>query len=547
MTINIKTEWGIVENNGDDKDVALQNTCIWLDNYPSNVSNGNTLYLPEGIYPFNMIYMRNRDNVIFQGDIDNNGDPITVIKFIAIGGGNIEHCGRSPNWPGNTAFLRTGNMSGFEIRDLAFDGSHKNIESHGGIWIEAGSHNSLLNNIHVRDPFNAGITVGSQSNTTPGNVSGITVEDCKVYGQRNWDVNTAKAMFIAGGYAENIIFKNCKTFSKSYYNPNTEYSPADHFDSDNGRNIEYHNCVADGSGTVNNDQNRKGVGFWNEAGPQQDHETSSTYHDCKAIKTGGGLGSVENSDVIAHNFNFDDCSSDGWAAWARCCGNFELYDSLFDGCASIGQWGIKRGGFTIEGAPKGKSIKFKRNKFINTPEGLPHYDNINLFSGDTEPEPHDGDIEIIDNTFDDNVTANPNSEAKNTVYVHWNIFEGSDSDLLKHESQTNYIWDILKAARTTAINSPTSDATVIFSYGGHSTSVTIPSGTNIGTMLIVMEGTINNDSAAKITAEANSTESWLTFKQKSSYSDTNVSIIIEHFKQWHNGVPFEDMNPRMQP
>lgn len=534
-TIDLTT-WGISENN-----TALDNTCIWLDNYPSNVSNGDTLCLSKGIYPFNMIYMRNRDDVIFHGDADDNGDPITVIKFEAITGKvkdchceNVDPCPEgSVQWNPIQTFLRTGNMSGFELRDLAFDG--RKAEKHGGIWIEAGSHNSLLNNIHVRDPFNAGITVGSQSNTNPGNVSNITVEDCNVYGQRNWN-GDAKAMFLAGGYADGVTFKICKTYSKSYYKPDTDYSPADHFDSDNGRNIEYHNCVADGEGSSG------GVGFWNEAGPQEDHYSSSTYYNCTAFKTNGGLGSAENSDVKAFNFTFKECSGGGWAAWARCCGNFELYDSLFDGCASIGPHGIKRGGFTIEGAPSGKFIKFKRNTFINTPEGSPNYDNINLYSN----EAHTGEIEIIDNTFDDNVTANRDSIAENTVSVHWNIFNGSDSDLLKHENDTNYIWNVLKAARTTAINSPTSDATVIVSYGGHSTNVDIPSSATIGNMLTIMEGTINNDSAAKITAEANTTESWLKFKQKSSNSDTTVSIFIDS-SEWQNGAPFDDMSPRMQP
>ena len=90
--------------------------------------------------------------------------------------------------------------------------------------------------------------------------------------------------------------------------------------------------------------------------------------------------------------------------------------------------------------------------------------------------------------------------------VYWNIFEGSDSDLLKHESYTDYVWHVLKAARTTAINNPTSNATVTIDYGGHSTFVNIPSGVNFGTMLIIFEGTINNDFPSKITAEANSTE-----------------------------------------
>lgn len=505
MPIDI-TSWGISESNS-----AVSNSKDFND----NIASGQTLYLPEGTYKFNMLYISGKNNVEFYGD------PNTIIKF-------------KDTDPQNNQALQIKNADNFNVHDLKFDG--REAINQGGVWVFENSTNGILKNLEIRDAAHLSCVIEGQG------TQNVTVEDCIVYGQRMWDITKSKAMILAGGYAEYITFKNCKTYSKSYYNPNTDYSPADHFDSDNGRNIEYHNCVADGTGTPNT---RRGVGFWNEAGGEnsEDHETSSTYYTCTAIKTGGGLAASENSDVEAHNFTFDHCSSDGWTAWARCCGNFELYDSLFDGCDSIGPSGIRRGGFVIEGAPSGKFIKFKRNKFINTPEGPPHYDNINLYSNVELV----GDIEIIDNTFDDNVTANSSSIAKNTVYVHWNIFEGSDSDLLKHESQTNYIWDILKAARTTAINSPTSDATVIFSYGGHSTSVTIPSGTNIGTMLIVMEGTINNDSAAKITAEANSTESWLTFKQKSSYSDTNVSIIIEHFKQWHNGVPFEDMNPRMQP
>ncbi len=66
----------------------------------------------------------------------------------------------------------------------------------------------------------------------------------------------------------------------------------------------------------------------------------------------------------------------------------------------------------------------------------------------------------------------------------------------------------------------------------------------MGTMLVIMEGTINNDSPAKMTAEANSTESWLTFKQEASNPDNDVNIFID-FDEWQSGAPFDDMQPRM--
>lgn len=509
--INIVEDWGISTENYlrqdscNSNDLAIQNSCI----FNNNIDNGQELYLPAGTYLFNRIEFKDVDNVEFYGESN------TIIKF-----NNKNH-----------NVFEINNADNFNIHDLIIDGS--NTEPDGGIWATGGATNGVLKNLEIRDAFNVSCVIGGHG------THDVTVEDCTVYGQRGWSGN-AKAMFLAGDFAEEITFKNCKTYSKSYYKPSTDYSPADHFDSDNGRNIEYHNCIADGTGTPNT---RRGVGFWNEAyNDHEYHETSSTYYNCTAIKTDGGLAGTENSDVVAHNFTFIECSYTGWAVWARGLGNFELYDSLFDGCFSIGPYGIKRGGFIIEGAPDGKFIKFKRNKFINTPPGLPHYDNINLYC----PEDYTGDIEIFDNTFDANVTANTGSHAKNPVYVYWNIFEGSDSDLLKHESYTDYVWHVLKAARTTAINNPTSNATVTIDYGGHSTFVNIPSGVNFGTMLIIFEGTINNDFPSKITAEANSTEKWLTFKQKASNPDTTVNIIF-NFSEWQNGSPFDDLNPVMTP
>lgn len=412
MEINIKNQWGIID--GINKGEAKNNSKKFWD----NIENGQTLYLPNGTYEFNMIYLRGKDNVELYGEVDANGNLMTTIRFIPV-----------TQTPGEEqfnqhTFLKLDESDSFNIHDLIFDGREAVYE--GGVMSEnKDATNGILKNLEIRDAFNVSCVIGGLG------TQNVTVEDCTVYGQRGWS-GDAKAMFLAGDFAEDITFKNCKTYSKSYYNPTTDYSPADHFDSDNGRNIEYHNCVADGTGTPDT---RRGVGFWNEAYNENEyHETSSVYYDCTAIKTDGGLAGTENSDVVAHNFTFIECSYTGWAAWARCCGNFELYDSLFDGCASIDGHGEKRGGIAIEGAPYEKFIKIKRNRFINTPIDDPNYDNISLYS----PQFNNGVIEIIDNTFDDNVTAITHSNAENPVYVYWNLFEDF-STLHKNEPSTNYI------------------------------------------------------------------------------------------------------------
>lgn len=537
MAIDI-TSWGIDENNS-----AIDNSCAFKTNY-EDLNGPAELWLPAGIYEFNMMYFIDKDDIEFYGDTNSSGELSTTIKFKAPKPSNSQTkkwCqGSNKVWNNSHCYLEIADADNFNIHDLAFNGLDGG-DREAGVWAKDGATNGTLKNLLVYDAANVSLVIGGGSNTNPAHH--INVEDCSVYGQRQWDVNNSKAMIIAGGYGYNITFRNCETYSVSPYN-NDFYSPADHFDTDNGTNVEYHNCTADGSGTVNNSQGRKGAGFWNEAGPQSDHETSSTYYDCTAIETGGGLAGVENSDVEAHNFTFDDCSYYGWAAWARCCGNFELYDSLFDGCAGIGQYGIKRGGFTIEGAPKGKTIKFKRNEFINTPQGFPHYDNINFYSGDE----HAGVIEIIDNTFDDNVIANTNSMAKNTVYLYGNTFNGSDSELVKNEGTTNYNWingrnNSKESATTTAVNSPTSSTSVSVEYQSHFTSVQYNDGESIIGMLNKMENAINADSGAYITADYSSDA--ITFTQEdASYPDNQVSIYINS-SDWGNGDPFDPMYPSM--
>lgn len=331
------------------------------------------------------------------------------------------------------------------------------------------------------DAEGVSLVVGNKTKSNPAHH--VDVEDCTVYGQRMWGGNE-KAMILAGGYGHDIKFKNCNTYSVSPNN-NDFYSPADHYDTDNATNVEYHNCTANGSGTVNNSQNRKGKGFWNEAGGPNspDHETSATYYNCEAIQTGGGLGVTENSSVEAHNFNFNNCGPFGWAA--RCQGfdaNFEIYDSTFDDCDE--PVGTRKGGVHFS---SGDGV-VENCTFINNSNGY----NVSFYTEETNS---DITVTLENNSFDRGAESLNSSKGTGTIYI-------IDNDLGPNASYVksgNYNW--IGTGTTTAVNSPNASTAVSVLYQNHETDVQYNNGESLDNMLYKMRDAVNADSAAYITAE----------------------------------------------
>lgn len=367
--INIVDEWGISSDNSAESNSLKFNT---------NIESGQKLYLPTGIYLFGYMAIFGKRDIEFFG----GGD--TEIKFC-----------------GGHSYLGIANSRRFAIYDLIFDGSKSDFE--GGVWVEDGNVNGLLKNLSVYDAHSVSCVIGNRSKFNP--TYDIFVEDCDVFGQRNWDGN-AKAMFLAGGYSYNVTFDNCRTHSLS---PRTGlYSPADHFDTDNADAI-YLGCVADGR--AYNGDGRRGVGFWNEAGGPNspDHETHSIYRNCVTIETRGGLGVGENSTVVAHNFVFSNSSKMGWAVWSL--GNkakTELHNSLFDG--SYSKRGYQEGGVQVRSG----TVLLKNNEFKN----MGGY-NVSLYSADPDAV---ADVTLEGNKFDGHLRSHGISKGSGKVTLIGNEF-----------------------------------------------------------------------------------------------------------------------------
>lgn len=532
MATDIRT-WGISTANG-----PMDNTCAFLSNY-KNVSSNTTLHLPAGTYKFNMIYMgESLNNITFHGDTDNNDEPTTIIKFEGLSGGKAKWCGSEDvdtEWNRRFAFLRVSSLDGFTIRDIEFTSVYDENDLNklvykdtGYIWLEKGSKNGTLQNLRVYDSGRAGIIVGTQQDIA-SSVENITVEDCLVKGQRVWEQGT-KASLIAAGRSDNITFTNCIADANSQYGNYT--SPANLIGNDNATNVEFWNCQAIG----NDNTPGSTVGFWAE-GP--DNPTTEL-HNCTFTKTDGGVGALEHIGMVTKVYDcyFNDCSAHGWAAWTR-NGLLEIYDSTFDKCSSSGPW--RKGGVVAEG-----NIIVDNCEFINTPEfneeGGTNL-NISFYTPDEENDPYT--MNIKNNTFDRGVTSfnDSSNDAEVTVHVYYNLFQGGAT---LNQNGPNYTWDVLKAARTTAINSPTSGTTVGVNYDSHTTNIQYWEGEPLDMMLHDMESSINGDSSAKITAEIDTDNNTITFKQKVGASGDWVNIQIDS-NDWQNGNPFSDMNPSMEP
>lgn len=372
------------------------------------------------------------------------------------------------------------------------------------------------------DPKRQGITIGGSDYESTPKTYKITVEDCEVWGQREWSGN-AKASFLAGGGADNITFKNCTAYRVGFYD-STPDSPADLFDTDDATNVEYRNCTAVGT---DNENIRKGADFWNEG----EQEASSEYWDCTAIKTGGGLAAAQESTAIAHNFYFDECSWGGWAAWSHGGNaNLEIYNYTFDNCYSTGDPPYLEGGVHFD---DGDGV-VKDCTFINTPDGY----NVSFY---TPTQGSNITVLLENNTFDRGAKSHGISDGSGNIYIINNDL-GPNASFDKDGDYYNWHSDKSETT-TTAINSPTSSTTVSVEYQSHFTGVQYNSGESFDWMLVKMRDAINADSGAYVTADINMNKDKITFTKKdASYSDNQVSIYIES-SDWGNGDPFYPMNP----
>ncbi len=545
--INIKTQWGIIEkDNCAQNTCALQNSCAFLSNF-EDLNGPAELYLPVGTYEFNTIFFTDKDDIEFYGDTNANGEPTTIIKFKALDGGEGMWCedqGSNKEWHRGHVYLEIRNADNFNIHNLAFDGKNGGFHE-GGVQAHNGSINGTLKNLTVYDAANVSLVVGGTSKTNPAHH--VDVEDCTVYGQREWS-GRSKAMILAGGYGYNITFKNCGTYSVSPYNSDY-YSPADHYDTDNATNVEYHNCTADGTGYDEEEDGRQGVGFWNEAGGStpvsDDHVTSSTYYGCIAIKTAGGLGVAENSSVKAYNFYFDECSAFGWTAWSRSDqSTLEIYNSTFDKCYSQGDPAEGHSPY-LEGG-----VHFENGDgvvedctFINTPD-IPNEDefNVSFFTG---AEGSFVTVTLENNTFDRGAKSHGVSEGSGDIYIINNDL-GPNASFVKH-GDYNWISSSSKeSATTTAINTPTSPNTIGVEYEYHTTSVQYYGGESLDGVLLRMRKAVNIDAGAYIRASINMNDNTITFTPRDANSSGNyVHIINVNISDWGNGSPFNPMSPRM--
>lgn len=414
---------------------AASNTAIINELVSTVFNSGNyslealTLKLPTGIYHFNHLDIT--PNVLVNGlQFIGEGKQNTIIKIHQASTGVI-----------NGAF-HVSNLHNFVIKDFTIENeiSDNNGSREGGIYLldrrgtgntDFGLQDGLLENIEIINAREVScVLIGDKT-------SNITVRNCVIRGQREWNVSTSKAMFLAGEEASFITFENCRTYST--YDGFS--SPADHYDSDNATNISYINCVADGTGSTG------GVGFWNECN-EADGQTSSYYLNCTTIQTWGGLGVTENSTVNAVNMHFlnscDNSIKGGWTVWTnKINGTISPHLTLNGAILEYDQnqrpiniiadsTSFKYGGIHLE---TGATISNCR--FINMPTGT--Y-NISFFSANLDGSDLEDRIANINNCeFDKGIhyAGNPIPNMGTTVgslKIHNNIFKNSSKIWLNKET-----------------------------------------------------------------------------------------------------------------
>ncbi len=330
LTINLST-WKILATNSAARNTANFNYFFEEKLIKGGSKNQVRLILPAGEFNFDLLEI-GRPEILLDGlEFKGAGIGKTIIKFSF-----NEHTG-----------LLTQYLSNFTISDISIDGTQAKFE--GGFWVRGNCTNGRVERLEIYNAHDVSCVISGP------NTSYITVRDCQVYNQRNFDGNS-KAMFLAGDAAQYVTFDNCHSFSKS--KNGESFSVADHFDTDNALYVNYFNCIANGEGS------RGGVGFWNE-GEGEGLKSVSSYYGCTAYKTYGGLATTENAVAKAYGMNFVQCSQFGWTVWSK--GNYPyglltLTGGFFKNCGSDLQ-NRKYGGIHIEG-----NTIINNCQFEDTPE-----------------------------------------------------------------------------------------------------------------------------------------------------------------------------------
>lgn len=525
--------WGIVQGTTNGENRAKNNSYKFICKFRSNdLSHGDIIQLDPGIYEFNMMYFQTKNNIEFRTTPGSNGT--ATIRFKSVSGNPSPPC-VSWDWPGGAAWMKVSNADDFHIHDLEIDGKRANIG--GGIWVVNKAKNGLIENIRVDDAATVSLLAGPNGNNNPPH--DIEFKNCEVYGQRVRV--TGKAQFLAGGHSYNVTFRNCKSYAESA--TTNKSSPITLFGTDNATNVKYINCLAVGTFNPNNSENdRVGAGFWQEGSD----EASSELHNCTFRKTAGGIGQAETADnggvldIKAYNCTIDRCNQEGsgvrpWAAWSQGLNNrFELHNCTFQKNGYHNNTTIFHGG-GIHFGGNGYSL-IKDCTFENTVSGY----NITWY-GTGENEQPATEYTIENNTFDANLRTHDAGVVNGTVYEDWNTLTNGAQYMEGNGTDWDWIHQTgIKSATTTAINSPTSNATVSVSNNGNVTNVQYSSGEPLFDIVGFMEDAVNNDSNAGIAAESDPVNNTITFTQEPGNSDNTIDIIIDS-NDWMNGAPFDSM------